>query len=304
MVASFSPRYMIRNLWNVAPVLKTNLVTTGLVDHAFNETLKRAAVMAFEEYTSTRLGGESNPSSTTTTSTSTRRRRQRPQKSTRTSPTTTMRQPHDTTTTSQQHLTDNDFFFQHQKNRGYRHANQSIATCECAEKLQETFITNVVKDYLKHSSSSSMEKNHHPNHELFSIDMWVAIQRGKGAYHADHVHEGALVSGVYYASVPLVSAPLVLRRPKNSTTSSTNGDDEQFPPYVVLSPTEGDLVLFPPWLEHGVPMVSSEEQQAATTKTNHLPRVSFAFNATGAFASLGNENDDLWNHTTRTNNLA
>ena len=53
---------------------------------------------------------------------------------------------------------------------------------------------------------------------------------------------------------------------------------------VVLSPKEGDLVLFPPWLEHSVPL--AEEQQ--NTDSNNLLRVLFAFNVTGAFL-LGND---------------
>ena len=124
---------------------------------------------------------------------------------------------------------------------------------------------------------------------LFVCKLYLLVT--KGAYHANHVHEGVLVSGVYYAAVPSGSAPLVLRRPKADDTrlneSQSKAIDEVTD--VVLSPEEGNLVLFPPWVEHGVPV--AEEQHP--NDSNNLPRVSFAFNVTGAFA-LGN---DLWNAT-------
>ncbi len=58
------------------------------------------------------------------------------------------------------------------------------------------------------------------------------------------------------------------------------------------APTDGDLVLFPPWVEHGVPL-ADEQQDHAINSTSSLARVSFAFNVTGALA-LGN---DPWNVT-------
>lgn len=231
-------------------------------------------------------------------------------------------------------LTDNDFFFEHQKTRGYRLANQAIANCDCTERLQEDYIVNTVAYYLdtvcgaKHLSDILLLGTG----EL-SIDMWAAVQRGKvinnqltrtgsgygtkvssktksslfyskisfassfsslitkGAYHADHVHEGALVSGVYYSAVPSGSAPLFLRKPKADDTrvdgSQSQTSDEVSD--VIHVPMEGDLVLFPPWVEHGVPV--AEEQ--AHIDSSSLTRVSFAFNVTGAFA-LGNE---PWNVT-------
>ncbi len=114
----------------------------------------------------------------------------------------------------------------------------------------------------------------------------------QGAYHADHVHEGAFVSGVYYAAVPPGSAPLVLRTPKTvdcrvheSQSEETLDENSD----VVFAPTEGDLVLFPPWVKHGVPLA---EEQENNNNASNLPRVSFAFNVTGAFA-FGNDPWDV-----------
>ena len=95
---------------------------------------------------------------------------------------------------------------------------------------------------------------------------------------------------MYYAAVPSGSAPLVLRKPNHEDTQTEEPQIDE-PSDVVLAPTEGDLVLFPPWVEHGVPL--AEEQQQQHTDSVNLPRVSFAFNVTGALA-LGN---DPWNVT-------
>lgn len=58
---------------------------------------------------------------------------------------------------------------------------------------------------------------------------------------------------------------------------------------VVLPPSEGNLVLFPPWVEHGVPL--AEEQPKLDF--DHFPRVSYAFNVTAPIAL----SDDPWNVT-------
>jgi uncharacterized protein (TIGR02466 family) len=110
--------------------------------------------------------------------------------------------------------------------------------------------------------------------------MWSAVQRGKGAYHQDHVHEGVLVSGVYYAAVPDGSAPLVLRRPVDVHGNGfvAEGHDDDDDDDFILQPSEGQLVIFPPWLLHGVPLSSNNEESSG------LPRVSFAFNLNGAYA--------------------
>ncbi len=110
----------------------------------------------------------------------------------------------------------------------------------------------------------------------------------QGAYHADHVHEGAFVSGVYYAAVPSGSAPLVLRRPRTDDESEISDESAD----IFHAPTEGDLVLFPPWVKHGVPVAEEQEEQHNNKANNNVARVSFAFNATGAFA-LGNDPWDV-----------
>ena len=77
-------------------------------------------------------------------------------------------------------LTDNDFFFEHQKTRGYRLANHAIANCECTERLQEDYLVNAVAYYLDTVCGAKLLSDRLllGTGEL-SIDMWAAVQRGK-----------------------------------------------------------------------------------------------------------------------------
>jgi len=87
------------------------------------------------------------------------------------------------------------------------------------------------------------------------------------------------VSGVYYAAVPKGSAPLVLRKPiEFEGEEETEGD-------VCIYPREGQLVIFPPWVMHGVPTMQSNDSSGGSTNLDS-PRVSYAFNVSGAY--LGN----------------
>jgi hypothetical protein len=235
---------MIRNLWGVAPVMTRNMLETGLVDAAFNESLTNAAVMAFDRYIE--QTASSKPSGG-------RRRK------------TSVDQP---VALNPDKPTPNDHFFEHQRSRGY-----SIMSSSSPELclLRDSLLMDSSSEYLKNCGTPDGLLQQLG--VLYSIDVWAAVQRGKGAYHRDHVHEDVLVSGVYYAAVPDGSAPLVLQRPTEYDEIYTSGEDDG--ESYEISPQPGQLVLFPPWLWHGVPPVSSN--------CSEEPRVSFAFNLSGPY---------------------
>ncbi len=183
-----SSKYVVRNLWNVAPVLTTNLVKTGLVDNAFNATLARAAVSAFDDFTSIRRGkslSSTQDVGANQSKSGTRRRRRTPsthQESTIESSTKGSiipGNPNDASIDGMT-LTDNDFFFEHQKTRGYRLASQAIANCDFTEQLQEDYLVNAVAYYLDTvcNAKTLADLLLLGTGEL-SIDMWAAVQRGK-----------------------------------------------------------------------------------------------------------------------------
>jgi uncharacterized protein (TIGR02466 family) len=173
--------------------------------------------------------------------------------------------------------TANNNFFEHQRLHGYKLAFPSIANCEQVQQLEDELFNASIK-YLQALGSTLVANQLKNNAGEFSIDIWAAIQKGKGAHHAFHVHEGAVISGVYYSACPLGCAPLVLRRPNGRNLAENSieitGDDQ------VLHPEEGNLVLFPPWLEHGVPYAAGE--------ANDKPRVSWPFNLNARLATIGN----------------
>lgn len=186
-----SSNYVVRNLWNIAPVLTTNLVTAGRVDSFFNTTLTRAAVAAFDEYTSIRRGTSVSSSPNAEESTGTRRRRRRTPSTSRhesriesSSAASRLQGPivpnRDSACSDGMGLTDNDFFFEHQKTRGYRLASHAIANCDCAERLQEDYIVNALTYYLDTvcGAKELADLILLGTGEL-SIDMWAAVQRGK-----------------------------------------------------------------------------------------------------------------------------
>ena len=138
-------------------------------------------------------------------------------------------------------MTSNDYFFEHQRLRGYHLATEAIRSSSEATLLADELLPDAAANYLRECDNPRASAVAERVGLQFHVEMWAAVQRGKGAYHEDHVHEGVIVSGVYYAAVPEGSSPLVLKCPQNH-----NSD-------ILIFPKEGDLVMFPPWLRHGVP---------------------------------------------------
>ena len=248
--------YQVRRLWNgIAPILSTNLVDTGLVDASFNEELTRVANAAFDEFQGKNRGHHGDGS--------TRRRRRK----------------HSTPAIEADinlDVSSNNNFFEYQRNNGYKLAIPSIAACNQVEHLEQEFFKASVQ-YLHAANATTIADQLANDSGVFSIDMWVAVQKGQRAHHSIHVHESAVVSGVYYSACPVGCAPLLLRKPREGGTS--NGDIAEIKDNdEVLQPMEGDMFLFPSWLEHGVPLAES------TTNA----RVSWPFNLNARLASIGN----------------
>lgn len=311
-------RYHLRRLWGSAvPILSTNLLDSGVVDASFNDVLTEAAVAAFNDFTKT---SSSAPSANQEDGTPGSRRRRRIRTSTLKN-SDTLSSDHASSPPNNDNgarVTPNDNFFEFQRTRGYRLATHYISNCADVRQLEEEHIFDAVVHYLLQVAKIHASNKHSGDMPKYiagtlqtsglgslSIDMWAAVQRGKGAYHAYHVHDDAIVSGVYYSSCPSNCAPLVLRRPAGEGITDANTNDEkncQAERYkyslkkddVVMHPKEGELVLFPPWVRHGVPLITDDEISSI-----QLPRISWAFNLTGRLASIG----DPWSVTRPSNNL-
>lgn len=278
-------------LWNIVQVQSSNLIKTGHVNESFNKALTNAAIGYFDKFTS----GNANSKATTTygcnhdhnddsslqSSKGTtedkksqgkkRRRRNTTSSSTRltfpTSESQLLRQKYNVNPKTG--LTTNDHFFEKQRNNGY--CQQTMPTPEVLQ-LQE-LLGSEVQRYLSSINNTTVSLCGDPTVKL---DMWATVQMGSLAYHADHVHENVYVSGVYYSCIPEGSAPLVLYRPLKEETKDewvdvhNQYEEDEF----VIHPEEGQVVIFPPWLLHGVPPSKSMD-------STNSPRVSFAFNLSG-----------------------
>ncbi len=309
-------RYQISRLWNgVAPILTTNLIENGVVDAASNDLLTQAAVEAFDRYTnSATLPSSSSHQEVDTASNNNRRRRRRPSSNKNAAADRTNEIITDVGSKSLL-PTPNDNFFEYQRRNGYEILLWNQQNDDLLHQLKEVYINNAIIRYLQqyHITNNNNEDENGASNLLqqqrltnsiinelqnnfspeLSIDLWTAVQRGKGAHHKFHVHDGALISGVYYSSCPLGCAPLVLRRPMLNHRDGKEEDEEEEEVKVkeddvIIHPNNGQLILFPPWLKHGVPMATNGQKIDPS-----LPRVSWAFNLTARLAYIG----DAWDVT-------
>jgi uncharacterized protein (TIGR02466 family) len=102
----------------------------------------------------------------------------------------------------------------------------------------------------------------------FSLQSWINMH-DRGGFNFLHMHEGSLLSGSFYVSVPAGSGQFVFRDPRPGVLNgSIKGGVPNGHADVHLTPSAGLLVLFPCWMEHYVEPHDSDE-----------PRITVAFNA-------------------------
>jgi uncharacterized protein (TIGR02466 family) len=102
----------------------------------------------------------------------------------------------------------------------------------------------------------------------FCLQSWINLH-DRGGFNFLHMHEGSLLSGGFYLSVPPGSGQFVFRDPRPGVIhNSVKGGVPNGHADVHLTPSAGLLVLFPCWMEHYVEPHDSDE-----------PRITIAFNA-------------------------
>ena len=105
----------------------------------------------------------------------------------------------------------------------------------------------------------------------FSLQSWINMH-DRGGFNFLHMHEGSLLSGSFYLSVPRGSGQFVFRDPRPGVIlGSVKGGVPNGHADIHLTPSDGLLVLFPCWMEHYVEPHESDE-----------PRITIAFNAVEA----------------------
>jgi len=109
------------------------------------------------------------------------------------------------------------------------------------------------------------------NAEKCSIDIWANLMR-KGGYHPPHNHPRCHFSGTYYSLVEDGASPLILMNPTSpyrmhEAEVSKDVKNPFTAEGMVINPKQGSLYMWPSWLYHYVPEMSSDK-----------PRISFSFN--------------------------
>ena len=134
------------------------------------------------------------------------------------------------------------------------------AFCGCMEQHVQAF--------LNHFRPEERRKQ-----DRFRLEGWINVNRA-GDHNVLHCHPGSFLSAVYYARVPqtMRGGEIVFRDPRGPAVAMYETPGIELPwvgTGVPFSPTTGQLLLFPAWLEHRVePFEGAGE------------RISIAFNAT------------------------
>ena len=98
------------------------------------------------------------------------------------------------------------------------------------------------------------------------VSSWFSMFK-KGDYGHLHEHGNADVSGVYYFKTNGNDGDIYFQNPNSNMMSSTFYRDSMFTIDHTYSPAEGQLLLFPGWLKHGI----------KRNKTDNT-RITFSFN--------------------------
>ena len=94
-------------------------------------------------------------------------------------------------------------------------------------------------------------------------NMWSNINY-PGAYNKQHIHPNSQWSGVYYVKVPKNSGRLFVEDPRPGPNiilpRRLKGIPRALWRVVVYPAIEGQMIMFPAWLSHGVEMNESKEK--------------------------------------------
>ena len=165
--------------------------------------------------------------------------------------------------------TPNDRFFNVQRQsweKGepfFLQTSASEAECEAYRCLRAAWLAEA-HAYVSEAASASVAD------ALFEggpprLFVWASVHEGSSA-HERHDHECSAVSGVFYVAAPLGSGRIRFEDPRVARLYWGSSQFEHTE--LAHSPSNGELLLFPPWLVHSVD--SSDGAMG--------PRISISFN--------------------------
>lgn len=153
---------------------------------------------------------------------------------------------------------------------GWHYADDLFRLDEPVVRAFRGYMEQHVQAFLNHFRPEERKKQ-----DRFRLEGWINVNR-VGDYNVLHCHPGCFLSAVYYVRVPqpMKGGEIVFRDPRGPAVAMYETPGIELPwvgsgTGVPFSPTTGQLLLFPAWLEHRVePFEGAGE------------RISIAFNAT------------------------
>ena len=99
-------------------------------------------------------------------------------------------------------------------------------------------------------------------------DIWINILPEGGA-HASHIHPHSVISGTTYVAMPEGTSALKLEDPRlpMMMAAPTRAPDapETLKPFVYVTPSVGEVLLWESWLRHEVPMNMAEDHRISVS---------------------------------------
>ena len=125
------------------------------------------------------------------------------------------------------------------------------------EKMEQAFI-KAGEEFVKHTKRKEFKDG------VF-IDYWASVY-DEGDQHGSHNHPNSLIAGTYYPSIGKESVPIQHEAPYDSfCMHDSQHPNERIHTY---NPNAGDMLLWPSWLYHRVPI----------QKTSDARRIAISFN--------------------------
>lgn len=100
-------------------------------------------------------------------------------------------------------------------------------------------------------------------HRVFTeVNAWWNLY-GFQNHHCWHAHPNALFAGTFYVNVPQGSRSIQFKHPLETLIQSWDSNafgDTRWSQFIEIHPSEGDLLIWPSWLEHTVPEIKNANQ--------------------------------------------
>lgn len=119
------------------------------------------------------------------------------------------------------------------------------------------YIQSLAKEYLQINNLS------YDNLKPF----FIINKLNKNSNHILHTHTGCILSGLIYLKVSPLSSPIRFRDPRQYRNfieyklSDNNSTIPTCVPYINIQPTDGDVLIWPSWLEHEVPYNNNDHER-------------------------------------------